>query len=186
MARTRPDRMTSPPPWAGDVRAAYLRGEPVAAIRVLAGQVSPANIYFWIDRIVATDGTVMRSPVERRHRTGTRDAGGSFTEPAIMPRQDLLNRLWAAAERQMRSIEERFASLEPGDSVGEADAKALGFVARLVKELAALDEINKGGDTNTSGERDDQAEAAQTQSGIAELHAAIARQLAGLDTGATA
>jgi hypothetical protein len=181
MARTRPDRNTAPPLWAADVRAAYLRGEPMRAICAMAGHVSPANVYKWIDRIIAADGSVMRSPVARRHRLGNRDAGASVAEPEVLPRQDLLNRLWAAAERQMRAIEERFASLEPGDSVGEADAKALGFVARLVKELAALDELNK------NGERDDEAHTATTdEAAIAELRGAIARQLAGLDTGAAA
>ncbi len=174
--------MPMPPPWAGEARAAYLRGDEMKTIRALAGKASPDTVYRWIDRIVAADGTVMRSPVERRRVQAKRWPAALVSEPDLLPRQDLLNRLWAAAERQMRSIEERFASLEPGDSVGEADAKALGFVARLVKELAALDELNKAGETNKGGGGDDNGGAAPTQAAIAELHAAITRQLAGLDT----
>lgn len=176
MLSNRASQMPKPPRWASEARAAYLRGDEMRAIRVMAGNVSVASLYTWIDRLVAADGTVMRSPVLRRSKAGVAAKEKSMAEPELLPRQDLLNRLWAAAERQMRSIEERFASLEPGDSVGEADAKALGFVARLVKELAALDEINKGGGG------DDHGGTAQAQAGIAELHAAITRQLAGLDT----
>ena len=59
----------------------------------------------------------------------------------------------------MRALETRLASLDPGMSPGEAEAKALGGLARLVKDLTALDVAA----TQNGGEADGEGNASQAE-----------------------
>ena len=56
-----------------------------------------------------------------------------------LPRDKLVQRLWAAAEAEMTALEARLTALPPGDPLREEGAKALGLLARLIKDLLALD-----------------------------------------------
>jgi hypothetical protein len=54
-------------------------------------------------------------------------------------RVDLVERLWAAAEAQVKAHEARLKGLGPGEVGAEAQAKSLATLARTIKELIELD-----------------------------------------------
>ncbi len=54
-------------------------------------------------------------------------------------RERLVTRLWKAAEKEMAALEARLAALPLDDPAREEHSKALGLLARLVKDLMALD-----------------------------------------------
>ncbi|MFG1427628.1 helix-turn-helix domain-containing protein [Roseixanthobacter glucoisosaccharinicivorans] len=129
-----------PPKAAGLARALYEAGTPIRQIAAETG-LSLASVYFWADRIVEPDGTVHHAPAPRRY-------GGRTTKPPSRSRRRVfLARLWHAAERQMDEIDARVAALDgpeaaparPGARDSEKDAKALAVLARVVRELGALD-----------------------------------------------
>jgi hypothetical protein len=59
-------------------------------------------------------------------------------------RPRLVTRLWQAAEKEMSALEARLAALPAGDPAHEEGAKALGLLARLVRDLMALDAASAG------------------------------------------
>lgn len=129
-----------PPKAAGLARALYEAGTPIRQIAAETG-LSSASVYFWADRIVDQDGTVHHAPAQRRY-------GGRTTKaPSRTRRRALLARLWHAAERQMDEIDARVAALDEAEASppracardSEKDAKALAVLARVVRELGALD-----------------------------------------------
>ncbi|MFG1424417.1 helix-turn-helix domain-containing protein [Roseixanthobacter liquoris] len=134
-----------PPKAAGQARALYEAGTPIRQIAAETG-LSLASVYFWADRIVEKDGTVHHAPAPRRY------VGRTTKSPSRSRRRAFLARLWHAAERQMDEIDARIAALDaadasparpgargPGARDSEKDAKALAVLARVVRELGALD-----------------------------------------------
>ncbi|MGL4440977.1 MAG: hypothetical protein ACRCUE_17085 [Bosea sp. (in: a-proteobacteria)] len=54
-------------------------------------------------------------------------------------RIDLVERLWAAADAQVKAHEVRLKGLGPGEAGSEAQAKSLATLARTIKELIDMD-----------------------------------------------
>ncbi|MFG1412797.1 helix-turn-helix domain-containing protein [Xanthobacter sp. VTT E-85241] len=168
-----------PPKAAGLARALYEAGTPIRQIAAETG-LSSASVYFWADRIVDQDGTVHHAPAQRRY-------GGRTTQPPSRTRRRaLLARLWHAAERQMDEIDTRVAALDAPDAAlarpggrdagarepsaretsardSEKDAKALAVLARVVRELGALDGESAAGKSPATGKG---GAAAQSEEGL--------------------
>lgn len=154
------------PACAGLARQLYGQGVPVVEIVRRTG-LAPASLYWWIDRRVTEDGTVVFDPVPRRRSTGAgaqesgaQESGAKVpaakaptAEPARRarkgragaPRARLLARLWATAERQVAQIEARMAAVagpEEGTRAADAekDARALALIARTLRELSSVED----------------------------------------------
>lgn len=127
------------PACAGLVRELYGQGVPLAEIRRRTG-LTPAALYWWLDRKVVEDGSVVFDPLPRRHppRLSTKGRTGA-------PRARLLARLWSTAEQQVAQIEARMADASgPGEGMrtadAEKDARALALIARTLRELSAVED----------------------------------------------
>ena len=170
--------VTVPPDWASAAREAYLAGTPVAELAV-RHKASSGKLYGWIDRIVNVDGSYLDAPVPRR-----RVLTASASEASRLARATLVRRLWRAADTQMSQLERRIAALDPAAPPSDAEAKALGLIARIVRELVALDLAATH--KPTGEDRDDDrpltaAERGRESARIAQLRADISRRLAGAD-----
>ncbi|MDI4657342.1 terminase gpP N-terminus-related DNA-binding protein [Xanthobacter autotrophicus] len=124
-------------------RQLYLDGAPLKEIAHRTA-LKRSQVYYWIDREVAPDGTVTLKPVVRRM---TPAPGARRVAPG---RGHLLARLWRAAERQLDEIEQRLASAVSPEAAAaaspprpaadaEKDARALAVLARTLRELSALE-----------------------------------------------
>lgn len=129
------------PAMARLARRLYLDGLPVAEIAHRTG-LKVSKLYYWIDRVVAADGTVAFSPAPRR----TVGPQAQLQVPPKSERDMLLARLWRAAERQLDEIEDRIARAGAEDASdaarpdAEKDARALAVLARTLRELSTLDD----------------------------------------------
>jgi hypothetical protein len=163
-----------PPGWATEAREAYLAGETLASLQ-RRHQASVAMLYTWIDRVVGEDGSIRQAPVPRRRRLAA-----AASPAARSGRATLVRRLWRAADAQMCQLERRIAALDPQAPPGDAEAKALGLIARIVRELVALDAA--ANETAGGHSADDRALSAAERSRegarVAKLRAEIARRLA--------
>jgi hypothetical protein len=56
------------------------------------------------------------------------------------PRRRLVARLWRAVEAEITALEARLGGLAPDDPAREEGAKQLGLLARLIRDLVALDQ----------------------------------------------
>ena len=61
------------------------------------------------------------------------------TKPVAAKRKALVQRLWSAAEAQIADIETRFAALGGDGASFERDARALGLLAKFLKELVSIE-----------------------------------------------
>jgi hypothetical protein len=176
VVRTRYRRL---PDWATEARAAYLDGESPTSIGQRLGQHTSTLLY-WIDRRKDDTGTLIHDPVPRQQpeRTAERKPVSQADR-----RARLIARMWRALERQMQALEARLAELEPGGQPGESEAKTLGGLARLVKELSALDALKAMQATQAGGEDDAAATGVEA---LNRLRDALAQRLAGLDPTAAA
>ncbi len=110
--------------------------------------------------------------------------GVEVTAEAAMPRAsrvDLVERLWTAADMQIRAHEARLKGLAPGEAASEAHAKSLATLARTIKELiemdaAAIDIDRALQDSGNPHERDPDSALAD----LASLREELARRLDGL------
>lgn len=89
-------------------------------------------------------------------------------------RERLVTRLWKAAEKEMTALETKLAALPPGDPAREEGAKALGLLARLVKDLMALDAASPAG----AGDAEDRQGGANFD--LERFRAGLARKLEAL------
>lgn len=132
-------------------RALYAAGHPIRAIQDETG-LRPTRIYFWLDHDVGPDGQPRPRPLPRRR------PGRSLT-PANAARRRLMlaQRIWRAAEAQVCEIETRLATLDPAPGAAERDARALAVLARVVRDMSALDGApGKGGTCEVgAGEHDE-------------------------------
>lgn len=177
--------LSGPPVWASAARQAYLDGTSLAKLQATY-KASPSTLYIWIDRVVAADGSITLQPVPRRRIAAP---GPSAAQQTL--RVALVRRLWRAADAQMRQLERRIAALDPEAPPGDAEAKALGLIARIVRELMTLDAASAASHKPSGGEKDDErpfsaADRERETARIAQLRAEIARRLAGDDDGAEA
>lgn len=139
------------PACAGLVRQLYGAGVPLAEIGRRTG-LPAATLYYWIDREVLEDGSVLFAPQPRRRPTASGIKGpGGDTGQSGPSRARLLARLWQAAERQVAHIEARMAQAhlppEEGGRVPdtEKDARALALLARTLRELSAVEDDARTG-----------------------------------------
>jgi hypothetical protein len=176
VVRTRYRRL---PDWAVEARAAYLDGESPTEIGQRLGQHTSTLLY-WIDRRADEAGTLIHDPVPRQQpeRTAERRPVSQADR-----RARLVTRMWRALERQMQALEARLADLDPGHQPGEAEAKTLGGLARLVKDLSVLDALRAQQGTQAGGEDDAAATGVEA---VNRLRETLARRLAGLSPAAEA
>jgi hypothetical protein len=88
--------------------------------------------------------------------TDTAARNGAANPPA---RDQLIGKLWRAAERRALSVERRISATAEDDIDGvERDARVLASLARTMRELMALEQAAAGGGRDrpeTAGEDDD-------------------------------
>ncbi|WP_029003696.1 helix-turn-helix domain-containing protein [Azorhizobium doebereinerae] len=132
------------PETAARARALYAQGVPVKAISAETG-LSTRQIYYWLDREAGAPkrpGRLAPEPTTRRRRADL------ARPPGAVARRRLMGRLWKAAEGQIAEIEARLDAARgegradadappPRDS--ERDARALAVLARVMRDLSALD-----------------------------------------------
>ena len=56
------------------------------------------------------------------------------------PRRKLVARLWRAVDAEITALEARLGGLSPEDPAREEGAKQLGLLAKLIRDLVALDQ----------------------------------------------
>jgi hypothetical protein len=116
---------------------------------------------------------------------GVEVAGGSVVLRAC--RVDLVERLWAAAETQIKAHEARLKGLGPGEAGSEAHAKSLATLARTIKELIDMDtaaiEVDRALE---DADNPHELEPGTALSDLASLREELARRLEGIELGRTA
>ncbi|MEP9379715.1 hypothetical protein ABLE91_23595 [Aquabacter sp. CN5-332] len=138
-------------------RALYAAGRTIKDIMAETG-FTYAQVYVWIDREIGPDGGVRERPMARRMPGTMRSRN-----PGPKRRRALANRIWRAAEAQVCEIETRLAQLGAAPAEAERDARALAVLARVVRELAALDAATKkSGPKDADTLRDDEDARAPT------------------------
>ena len=114
-------------------RQAYVDGTPVEDILAATGMRTQTLYRALHGRPVAGDGRVL-APIPLRRR-----ALAPRSEPTIARQSRLVQRIWRAAETQVREIENRFAQAgQPQDS-RERDARMLAILVKTLRELSAMD-----------------------------------------------
>jgi hypothetical protein len=129
--------MTDIPDNALRAREMYAAGATARAIKIETG-LSTWMAYYWIDGGPKTDGVPLLPPLPRR-----RDA----VRRRLLKgdRIALVGRMMIAAEAQVSEIEARLAEAgSPPDR--ERDARTLAVLARTMRELIAVDSIQRGGE----------------------------------------
>lgn len=127
------DACLPPPEPAARVRTLYAAGCSVRAIRAETG-LSNGRIYYWLDHDLGADGLPRPRPLPRRRRRQPLSPAR-----AVERRRLLAQRIWHAAEAQVSDIEARLAALETPPGQAERDVRALAVLARVVRDLSALD-----------------------------------------------
>jgi hypothetical protein len=103
-----------------------------------------------------------------------------------LPRRKLVARLWRAVEAEITALEARLGGLSPDDPAREEGAKQLGLLAKLVRDLVALDQqpmINAAGTRNAQRVKAAQPAAEMMDASFADidaLRAALERRLEAL------
>lgn len=134
----------APSPETTDhARALYARGVPVKTIIAETG-LSRRQIYYWLDRGPGADGQERAPQSVATPRRSARRRADLVRPPSLEARRRLMGRLWRAAEGQIREIEGRMEAATAGDADApprdaERDARALAVLARVMRELSALD-----------------------------------------------
>lgn len=122
--------MTEIPQTALVGRQRYIEGDLVADI-LAETKLTNDRLYYWLD-----GGPGLLPPLPRRRIFGRGIASATG-------RIALIGRMMRAAERQVQEIEQRLAAegLEIVDQ--ERDTRALAVLARTLRELTALDALNR-------------------------------------------
>lgn len=133
-------RPTDVVPWPA-VRALFEAGTvPVTEIAAAFG-VDPSTVR----RRAAADGWAAPAGRPRVRRGTAPERGG-------VGRRTLIDRLFAAFERQMDDIETRLA--DAGEAGGERDARMLGVLAKTLETLIDLERAATGGEADKQGAPD--------------------------------
>lgn len=169
--------MTAPASPAAVACARALRGEGLepAAIAAKTG-LSLRQLGYWLRPDAGTPRPTARRACKGRKRPARKAA----RPPSPAARLRMMGRLWTAAEAQMAEIEARLQRLAEGEGSardGVQDARALAILARVMRDLSALD----------AAARKARAEAAPpagaaplSPEGPGAFRAELARRLAGL------
>jgi hypothetical protein len=123
---------TEIPDAALRARQQYIDRVPVQTILAASGY-SHDRLYFWLDGAPQSDGSSLLPPIPRR-RIIVRRSSRAATRVA------LVERLMRATEVQVHAMEQRLAAA--GYEANDDDARATVVLARIMRELAALDERN--------------------------------------------
>jgi hypothetical protein len=115
------------------VRQRYVDGDSAAAIMRDLG-INQYALYFCLDG--AKDPAL--PPLPRR-----RLMVGTLKTPRPRARAALVNRLWRAAERQVRDIEERLRLNKQQPDERERDARVLATMVKTLRELRALQDTEQ-------------------------------------------
>lgn len=118
---------------AAAVRALYAAGRTLNEIAAATG-LRRTRIYFWLDHEIGPDGQPRHQPLKRRR---SRYAG--WPDEASQRRRRMTERMWRAAEAKVCEIEARMTGLDCAPADAERDARALAVLARVIRELSALD-----------------------------------------------
>jgi len=128
--------MTEIPQAVLRARQRYTDGDPVQDI-LGETKLSLQRFYYWVDGAPQGDGSTLLPPIPRRHKFYKRSLGSA------RERVKLIGRMMRAAERQVKDIEERLEAEGVAPTERESDTRALAVVARTLRELTALDELNR-------------------------------------------
>jgi hypothetical protein len=109
---------------------------------------------------------------------GDRHGAASVPPGARPSRAALVDRLWLAAEVQVRAHETRLKGLGGQPAGAEAEAKSLATLARTLKELIELDHAAQAADREDDNPNDDSPDGALSD--LASLRSELARRLDGL------
>ena len=123
------------------LRARHMYADGASVSDILAETVLTLNrLYYWLD-----GGNGRLPPIQRRRAFG----GIKGTESA---RRALIGRMMRAADHKMQQIEGQLQSA--GLESGRGDVRELAMLARVVRDLAALDERKRR--KQTSDQPDDE------------------------------
>jgi len=122
--------MTEIPQAALRGRERYADGDPVSDIFAETGLTSN-RLYYWVD-----GGNGRLPPIPRR-----RASGG--IKGADSARRAFVTRMMRAADHSMQQIEARMQSAGLGGGEQDDDVRALAVLARVMRDLTALDESNR-------------------------------------------
>ena len=140
-AKTPPSRET-----IARIRQQYADGDRL--VRILAeNKGTKETLYHWVDG-GPSDPAQRLPPIPRRTQ---RRAANDSAEA----RRLLVARLWRAADRQVRDIEQRLKGIGEEPPERERDARALAVLVKTLRELAAFDEAHTAAQTRTDPDDDD-------------------------------
>jgi hypothetical protein len=128
--------MTEIPQAALRARQRYIDGDPVQDL-LDETKLSLQRFYYWADGAPQGDGSTLLPPIPRRHKFHKRSLGSA------RERVKLIGRMMRAAERLVKNIEDRLEVEGIPPTERESDTRGLAVVARIVRELTALDELNR-------------------------------------------
>jgi hypothetical protein len=124
--------MTEIPENATRARQMYADGATVAAIKAETG-LSHHQLYHWLEGAPQRAGGSLLPPLpKRRIVKRTRISAGD--------RLSVVARIMRSAERHVAEIDRRIST---GNDKGEKDARALALLARTIRELTAVDAMNR-------------------------------------------
>jgi DNA-binding transcriptional MerR regulator len=141
------ERTPPSPETITNIRQQYADGVPV--VRILAeNKVTKDTLYHWVDG-GPSDPARRLPPIPRRQtqRRSSDDPAGA--------RRLLVARLWRAAARQVRDIEQRLKGVGQDLPERERDVRALAVLVKTLRELAAFDEAHPAAQTRTDPDDDD-------------------------------
>jgi hypothetical protein len=128
--------MTDIPQTALRARQMYVEREAVDDI-LIETKLCLKEFYLWLDGAPQLDGTTLLPPIQRRHVFKKRSPGSA------RERVKLIGRLMRAAERHVKDIEDRLEIAGIAPTERESDRRALAVLARTLRELTALDDLNR-------------------------------------------
>jgi hypothetical protein len=132
--------MPPPPDIVALARRRYADGVPVVSI-IAETRLSHGMLYACLDGTADPAANLPRIP-RRKATLGRR------IRPPRVSRISLVNRLWSAAERQARDIEQRLIGNAQAPDERERDARVLAVLVKTLRELAAFDAEQGESDVN--------------------------------------
>jgi len=132
--------MTEIPSAAERARQMYADGATIAVIKAETG-LTHHRLYHWLDGAPQKAGGSLLPPLpKRRIVKRTRISAGD--------RLSVVARIMRSAERQVAEIDRRIGT---ENDQGEKDARALALLARTIRELTAVDAMNRELEQPTMG-----------------------------------
>ncbi len=156
--------MTEIPPAALRARQMYAEGATIVAIRAET-KLTHHGLYRWLE---GGPGGLLPPLTKRRHVKKARITLGD--------RVSVVSRIMRSAERQVADIEKRIGT---ADDRGDKDTRTLALLARTLRELTAIDEMNRGAEQPKQGTGGN-GEVKEVPRDVEALRASLARKLAAI------